>query len=344
MIIVWTNYNTKKIKINTNDSKVKIIFDNDAASDDVIAFIYLASHPNISIEGITIAGTGEAHGADGARNMADLCYFLRLTNIPIAYGSEKPYDSNGKPFPYFLRKMMDDLFKEMKIPKNPNPDISSSAVMLMKKIISSNHEKITFLATGPLTNIAEFIKAYPYLKNKIEKIVIMGGAIHVKGNIQEVDSQSKNAVAEWNIYADPKAAQIVFSSNIPIILVPLDATNQVPITKDFYKKVSQDDLPNIKLIYRLFKDIVDLIGEDLFFKKFYLWDPLAAIICLDPDVAITKKMAIQMNLETAQIKQVDPSIDSSSIINIATNIPRADRVLGRMINEIHSGSEIHQNK
>jgi len=313
---------------------MRIIYDNDTSSDDVTALIYLASHPNVIIEGITIAATGEAHGPDGARNIADLCYMLGKTDIPIAYGSDKPCDASGKPFPDFLRKIVDSLFMGMDIPKHPNPNVTNSATGLIKNIVEKSEEKITILATGPLTNIAEFIEKYPHLKDKIEKIVIMGGAINVKGNIQALDSKSDNTVAEWNIYADPKAAEIVFLSKIPVTLVPLDATNQVPMTKEFYDSLSQQLQPGLKLIYQLLKVIVDNFGMDLFLKEFYLWDPLAAMICYDPQIAITEPMSVLVDLNTAQVKRINEGSNNSSLINVATKIPEAQLLLRRLIDEI----------
>lgn len=323
---------------------MKIIYDNDVSSDDVTALIYLASHSHIIIEGITIAATGEAHGPNGAKNIADLCAMLGKPDIPIAYGSEKPLDSSGKPFPTFLRTIIDDLFIDMNVPNNPKPNITDSAIQLIKTILEKSHEKVVILATGPLTNIAEFIIKYPYLEEKVEKIVIMGGAVDVKGNIQALDPQSKNTVAEWNIYADPKAAQIVFSSKIPVILVSLDATNQIPVTKEFYESLSQQLQPGLKLIYQLLKVIVDNFGMELFLKEFYLWDPLAAMICFDSNIAITENMSILIDLETAQTKRVDKCHNNSSVISVVTKIPEAELILVRLINEIKSNLINSQSK
>ncbi|RDI48689.1 nucleoside hydrolase [Aquicella lusitana] len=315
---------------------MKIIYDNDASSDDVTALIYLASHPDVTLEAVTIAGTGEAHGPDGARNIADLCYMLGKPNIPIAYGNEKPCDASGKPFPDVLRNLMDNLFKDKDVPKHPNPPINDSAVELIKTVLESSSEKVTILATGPLTNIAQFIEQYPYLKDNIEKIVIMGGAVNVHGNIKALDPTSDNIVAEWNIYADPKAADIVFSSKIPVTLVPLDATNQVPMTKAFYDSLSHQLHAGLKLIYQLLKVIVDNYGMELFLKEFYLWDPLAAMICVDPQLAITKTMAIAMDLKNAQTKPVAENSHGASLIQVAVEIPQAHLILGQLISEIKS--------
>jgi inosine-uridine nucleoside N-ribohydrolase len=313
-----------------------IIFDNDAANDDVIALIYLASHPEVNLAAITIAGTGEAHGPRGAKNLADLCYMLGKSNVPIAYGSSQPCDESGKLFPEFVRAMMDNIFVNKAVPMHPNPVITNSAIDLIKTIILSSNEPVSILATGPLTNIAEFIKTHPELAKKIEKVVIMGGAVNVKGNIEALDQQSGNKVAEWNIYADPKAAEIVFSSGVPVTLVPLDATNQVPMTSEFYHSLSQSLQPGLKLIYELLKVIVAHFDMDLFLKEFYLWDPLAAMICIDPKLAISESMSVLMDLKTAQTKCVDKGTVGSALINVVTKIPNAHLILKKFIDETKS--------
>ena len=309
-----------------NEKTIKVIFDNDASSDDAMALIYLARKPNVKIEGITVAGTGEAHGPYGASNMADICYLLGKPNIPIAYGRAEPLSDAGKPFPSFLRDLIDKFLIGKNVPKNPTPNISDSAAELIKTITEQSKEKIVILATGPLTNIAQFIQAYPQLKNKISKIVIMGGAVRVPGTIRVMDPDSDNTVAEWNIYADPKAADIVFQSGIPITLVPLDATNQVPMTKEFYDLLSKQERPDLKLIYQLLKVIVDKFGMDQFLNEFYLWDPLAAMIAIDPKFANVESLQLTVTQDTAQTKEVDHS-ESGNKIDVAMQVPDAKNIL-----------------
>lgn len=313
-----------------------IIFDNDAANDDIIALIYLTSHPAIKLAAITIAGTGEAHGDLGAKNMADVCFMLNIPATPIAFGTDQPLSSAGKPFPDFIRTMMDNTLANKNIPHHPNPNISDSAVELIKQTLNASPEPVTILCTGPLTNIAAFIQANPDQLEKIEKIVIMGGAINVEGNIQALDPQSTNQVAEWNIYADPAAASLVFGSGIPITLVPLDATNQVPITQAFYDALSLATQPGLNLAYLLLKDIVDEFGMDLFLKNFYLWDPLAAMICLNPALAITEHMTVTVDQETAGIKPVPANETNVASIQVAMQLPAANLILEQFLKETSS--------
>lgn len=313
---------------------MKVIFDNDGSTDDVVALIYLLTHPGVSVEGVSIAATGEAHGPAGANNMADLCHLLGRSKMPIAYGSENSCENSGKPFPDFLRTRMDALFVGKNVPKNPAPVITDSAVELIKNIVEKSNTKITIMATGPLTNIAEFIQQYPALHERIEKIVIMGGAVDVPGNIQALDRESDNVVAEWNLYADPKAAEIVFASKIPVTLVPLDATNQVPMTEDFYNSLNGSNHPAIQLIYNLLKVIVDTFGMKVFLEYFYLWDPLAVMIGVNAELAITEKMFIEMDVENAQTKKVVANVNGASQIDVAVRIPKAELILKRLHDEL----------
>lgn len=95
-----------------------------------------------------------------------------------------------------------------------------SAVEGMARILNESGEKVTIVPTGPLTNIAAFLIAFPHLKNKIERISLMGGGIF-RGNM--------TPTAEFNIYVDPEAASIVFRSGIPITMCGLDVTHKAVV-------------------------------------------------------------------------------------------------------------------
>lgn len=307
--------------------KKLVLFDTDAATDDMVALFYLLAHPDVILKAITVSGTGEAHGVKGAKNIAALCHFLNMGMLPIAYGSDSSCGESGHEFPDYLRTLMDNIFEKAKLPDNPHPNISDSAVALIKKTLEDADGKVSIVATGPLTNIAECIEQHSHLNNKITEIVIMGGAVKVPGNINGPEVKTKNKVAEWNIYADPKAADIVFKSGIPITLVPLDATNKVPMTEDFYRALSSKKSEKLQLIFTLFKDLVDYAGMDRFLSNFYLWDALAAMICLDPDLAVFQTLAIRLNVETAQTEMVSEKTPGANFINVATDLKCPEHIL-----------------
>ena len=306
--------------------KIKVVFDTDAATDDIIAALYLLHHPEVSLEAITICGTGEAHAFQGAKNMRALCDELDRNEIPIAFGSETPISSHPDPFPSWLREGVDSVWSELMDLSTFEPKLyHAPAVTLMKETLEKN-DKIVILATGPLTNVAELLSKYPDCVHKIEKIVIMGGAIDIPGNISNLKPDTHNQTAEWNIYADPKAADIVLQSSVPIVLVPLNATNQVRITPQFYKELSYyDDIPH-KIIYSLFKNLIKVLGDDLFFSKFCLWDPFAAMICVNSCYVELQSMICDVNttedLNQAGtiMRRITAGKDDEAMINVRLKV------------------------
>lgn len=101
------------------------------------------------------------------------------------------------------------------------PVVSDNAVVFLREQIMACPERVTIVAIGPLTNIALLLKVFPETKERIKCISMMGGGIS-HGNSTEL--------AEFNIYADPEAAQIVFNSGLPIIMAGLDVTEKAEVT------------------------------------------------------------------------------------------------------------------
>jgi len=88
---------------------------------------------------------------------------------------------------------------------------------------------VVLFSIGPLTNVAQAMQQHPGIVDRIERIVIIGGAENVPGNITPSGfKRVENHTAEWNIYCDPYAAAVVIASGTPTTLVPLDVTNTVP--------------------------------------------------------------------------------------------------------------------
>jgi inosine-uridine nucleoside N-ribohydrolase len=143
-------------------------------------------------------------------------------------------------------------------------------------------DKVTLLTLGPLTNVAETLQTNPSLVDHIERIYIMGGAVKVPGNVGASGVEIDNSVAEWNIYVDPYAANVVLQSRVPITLVPLDVTNHVPLTAKFYNRLkSNHTSPEATFVFDV------LTQQKAFIESggYYFWDPLAAAILTDDSLA-----------------------------------------------------------
>jgi inosine-uridine nucleoside N-ribohydrolase len=258
------------------------IIDTDLGSDDAIAILYLLQRPDIKIDAITVVGNGEVACEPALRNLQGLLQLMQQANIPIACGRETPLVGQHR-FPTYLSREQATLSGTHLLLPKTNPMVSSlSAVDLLIKTLNQATQPVTLLAIGPLTNLAEAFEKAPQIKNNIQGIFIMGGAVFVPGNINGLEPTSKNKVAEWNIYIDPVAADKVFQQSLPITLVSLDITNQVPLSMAFYKKLERNrHTAATQYVYALLTGNLHWIREN----NFYFWDPLAAIIASDESIA-----------------------------------------------------------
>jgi len=260
-----------------------ILIDTDMAPDDVMAILYLLQRRDISIRAITVSGTGETHCEPGVRNVLGLVALTGAGDIPVACGREKPLQGDTA-FPSSWRAGADRI-RGIKLPEGGKPS-SLSAVDLIAQVIQSSPGKVAVLTLGPLTNLADAIQTRPEIAQNIAMIYIMGGAVDVPGNVNE------QASAEWNIYVDPHAANIVLGSKAPVTLVPLDATNDVPITSRFYASLKERHAaPAADALYQMFS-----ASTSMYTGGMYFWDPLTAVILTDESLA---------SIETRQIRVVE---------------------------------------
>ncbi|MEM6605264.1 MAG: nucleoside hydrolase, partial [Pseudomonadota bacterium] len=216
------------------ESAIPVVFDTDMAIDDWAALLYLAKNPKLDLLAVTVAGSGEAHCEPGVRNAIAL---LTLADphhqVPVSCGDAVPVDGYFV-FPVPWQQDMDSL-SGVTIPDGYQDADPRHAVDLMHDVLTATSQPVTLLATGPLTNIAQWIERYPADGQSIERLVIMGGALDVPGNIivPGFTDDNPNRRAEWNIYVDPVAADQVLRSALPKELVGLDVTNDVKVTEAF---------------------------------------------------------------------------------------------------------------
>jgi inosine-uridine nucleoside N-ribohydrolase len=265
-----------------------VIFDTDMAHEDMFSALFLLSHPNVDLKAITVSGTGEAHCGPGLSNALGLVTLSGHENIPVACGRETPLAGNHV-FPAEWRQAADDAYG-VEIPVGG--DVSDlSAADLIIDILQKSNEAITIVAVGPLTNIADALQKSPNISSKIKEIYIMGGAVEAKGNVGSSGVNIQNEYAEWNIYIDPVAANIVFKSGIPIVLIPLDATDDVPVTRNFYKALEKNrNTPTAKLVYEILRANLDFVDSG----GFQFWDSLTSSTFTDQNIAKFKELNLSV--------------------------------------------------
>lgn len=260
-------------------AKQSVIVDTDMGADDAIAILYLLQQPQIDIKAVSVVGTGLAHCQRGADNAKRMLQLVQRSDIPVACGERNPLQPTD-PFPREWRTWADDFFG-IPLPILEKQPIHTDSIDLMRRVIASSDQPITILAIGPLTNLAKLFKEQPKLKQKIDRIVIMGGAVNVEGNVGTVTKSIDNQTAEWNIYADPEAAKQVFDSGVPIDLVSLDSTNKVMVTKDTLIHFNAKNQNNS--IAQLAATVLEKQSPYIMQQIYFLWDPLAAEVLVHPE-------------------------------------------------------------
>lgn len=299
---------------------MKIIHDGDAAYEDIMALSLLLL--NADVVAITVA-YGESTTRIGALNMERVCRMLKpLAEIPIGFGTNEPLAlEHATPFPEFINTEANDILNKTDVPVVSDSQITGSAVDLLYETLMSSDEKITIVATGPLTNIAQLLITYPECVSQIEQLVIMGGAVDVPGNISDLIHDTTNLVAEWNIYADREAARVVFTTeNLSIKLVPIDITRQMPMTRAFLNGLSDVTLPALKLVKDMLTSLLAGMGEELFYGKLQFWDSLSAMIALDSSMAEFQALPITIDLNTGQTIKANAPITGVSLVHVATKL------------------------
>lgn len=265
-----------------------VIVDTDMAPDDWMAILYLLQHPGVDVKAITVAGTGEAHCAPGVENARGLAALAGRGTIPVACGREAPLLGDHA-FPSDWREAVDGLLG-LSLPRNPEAPYDEPAVELLARVVEESPEKVRLLTLGPLTNVADAIRAHPELVDNLSGITIMGGAVDVPGNIR-ASAGVGNDLAEWNVYVDPHALAVVLGSGAPITLVPLDATRHVPVTPGFYKKLKRDrGTPAAEFVYRVLTQQEGKIRAG----GYCFWDPFAAAVAVDDSLADLEEVSLSV--------------------------------------------------
>jgi inosine-uridine nucleoside N-ribohydrolase len=278
-----------------------IIIDTDAGWDDWLALLFLMKCVEVDIVGVTVTGVGEANLTPGSKNINELLIFGGQS-ADVYPGSSKPLIYSNA-FPASFRGTIDDLFG-LTVPPPPGvvgtSAISSTSAVefLYQTLVAAAAEgpAIDLLCIGGFTNLAMLLAAHPLAEYEagIGTIYAMAGAVGVQGNIvtpgDDLWSYYLNEAAEWNVFVDAKGLRVV--------LVPLDATNCVPVTKSFvaaYGEAAGQD------VYAGFiHEILQLqAGETDFF------DPLAAAVLL------TKSASDLVTVERARLR-VETELDEQN--------------------------------
>ncbi len=199
----------------------KIIIDTDPGQDDAVAILLaLASPEDIEVLGITCVA-GNVPLPLTTRNARIVCELAGRPDVPVFAGADRPLGRDLVTAEHVHGKTGLD---GPTLPEPTMPMADGHAVdFIIEQLAEHAPGTVTLCPLGPLTNIAMALQKQPAIANRIAKIVLMGGGYFEGGNI--------TPTAEFNIYVDPQAADIVFKCGAPIVVMPLDVTHKALVTR-----------------------------------------------------------------------------------------------------------------
>ena len=248
----------------------RIIIDTDPGIDDALAILLALASPELQIEGLTIIN-GNCSVDQGVQNALSILELAGAEHIPVARGCEFPL---VQPLLLAAETHGETGIGYAHLPPPKIKPIESHAIDFIIEKVLQNPGEITIVALGPLTNIAMAIRYEPKIISKIQAIYIMGGAIQFGGNT--------TPLAEFNTFADPHAAHIVYHSGLPITLIPLDVTYQVIITQNHIKRLLQLPTEIPQFIADATRFYMEFHDEYQKIDGCVINDPLALATCFNP--------------------------------------------------------------
>jgi ribosylpyrimidine nucleosidase len=267
--------------------KLPIILDCDPGCDDAVAIMLAAKHPLFDLRAIT-ATAGNHVIEKTAQNALKVCSYLGIDNVPIAAGMSGA----------IIRKQViaDHIHGETGL---GNVDFGEPliqldprhAVTLIIEMLSKSSGDITFVATGPLSNLAMAMRLEPKIISKIKQIVLIGGSYQL-GNI--------TPAAEFNIYADPEAAHIVFTCGRPLVMIGLSITEKVLLKKDVTTGLAVID-NKAAMLFTKVMDFYTKTNKEIFgYEVSPLYDPATIVYLIEPAIFKTKPMNVEIELKSEQ--------------------------------------------
>jgi purine nucleosidase/pyrimidine-specific ribonucleoside hydrolase len=305
-----------------SENPIPVIFDDDGSPDGMIALTYFLMNPNYDVKAVTIS-QGEAHPQLFANHMAQLLANLGRSDILVGYGRETPLEGENA-FPESWRDGSDQLFG-IQLETIGNPITPRPARDLILEILSNSSQPVMMFVSGTHTNLAEVLRDNPDIKQKIASVYVMGGAVHVPGNINHDWPAINNTVAEWNIWVDPMAAHEVFTSGLEIHLVPLDATNQIPWSAKDIGNWTKSKSPEATLAGNFAEMMLGMSPNG----KAFIWDLVTAVVATDPTLCPEVPLALDVNLESG------PEQGQIILVNEPSNVwiclePNANQIRSRV--------------
>ena len=287
-----------------------MIIDTDPGTDDAMAILLALNSPELKVEALTVV-PGNATAAQGLRNALDLVSLAGRPDIPVAAGAQKP----------LLQKLVTaethgpNGLANRTLPRSPSAPDPRFAPDLIIELVHRYPHEITLVPLGPLTNVALALSKDPSIAGLLKEVVLMGGAIS-GGNV--------DAVAEFNIYVDPDAAQVVFQAGCPLTMVGLEIGRKALFRRDHLARLKKTQGPQNDFAAGILEYLVDLCEKKYGMAGAPLYDPTAMGAVIDRSLIKTEFFHVDVELR-GEFTRGETVANRQNAIN--RKVPRGDRLV-----------------
>jgi purine nucleosidase len=269
--------------------------------------LWLSKDVELQAIGIT---NGDCYADQAFEALLKMATFLDLEGPEIAVNEDQiphPFPENWRRESFIINEL--PIFMEIDMKKPYQQGKGRHSDMMYVDCLTHSRHPITFVCTGPLTTIAAVLRNHPELKKNIGEFVIMAGAFTVPGNVEE---NGYDGSAEWNVYGDPAAFKTVLESGVPIKMIPLDVTNDLPVHAEFLRKLeTQSSTSKASLLAAKLWSLVKGFN-------YYFWDTVTAAAAIKPDLFTYKEMKIDVTMQGKSLGKTAPSLFGGKKVQVAT--------------------------
>ena len=288
----------------------RVIIDTDPGTDDAMAILLALNSPELKVEALTVV-PGNVTAAQGLENALKLVSLAGRTDIPVAAGAQAP----------LLQKLVTaethapDGLAGISLPAARSARDPRFAPDLIVELVHRYPHEITLVPLGPLTNIALALSRDPSVAGLVKEVVLMGGAIS-GGNV--------DAVAEYNIYVDPEAAQVVFQGGSPLTMVGLEIGRKALFRRQHLARLQKTHGSQNDFAARVLEYLVNLCEKKYALEGAPLYDPTAMGAVIDRSLISTQLMHVDVELR-GEFTRGETVANRQNALN--RKVPRGDRLV-----------------
>lgn len=263
---------------------MRVFVDCDPGIDDAVALAYLAARPEVEIVGVgAVFGNNSVDvTADNALRLLEL---YGRPDVPVAVGAARPLVQPPK---LAAHVHGGNGLGDVELPEPAGRLVSETAAGLLVRLARENPGEIDVLAVGPLTNLAIALALEPELPRLVRRLVVMGGAVRVAGNV--------SSHAEANISNDPEAAEAVFAAGFDLDLVALDITMKTVATTEWLAELAAVAGERAVRTSAFLDFYADFYSGIFGVRQCAMHDPLAAAVLVDPHL-VTESFEAPVQVE-----------------------------------------------